>query len=104
MTETGSDSPAGLAFLRARAAGGGIPQGGAEHVWSGAEAGHADPADTQAGAVVEGGEEGVEAALSALGRLDGMPVPEHVGVFEEVLTRLETALTSVDEPVGDTPR
>jgi hypothetical protein len=33
-----------------------------------------------------------------------MPVPEHVGVFEEVLTRLEAALTSVDEPAGDAPR
>jgi hypothetical protein len=40
----------------------------------------------------------VQAALSALGRLDGRPVSEHVDAFEMILSRLEAALTSVDEP------
>lgn len=37
-------------------------------------------------------------ALSPLGRLGEAPVPEHVGVFEEVLAGLEAVLTSVDDP------
>lgn len=51
---------------------------------------------------MQSGEKGVEAMTAELlGRLDKLPVSEHVGVFEEVLTGLETALTSVDEPAGD---
>jgi hypothetical protein len=41
---------------------------------------------------------GVEAALAPLERLGRAPVSEHVAVFEEVLTGLESVLASVDEP------
>ncbi|MFF4776098.1 hypothetical protein [Microtetraspora fusca] len=51
-----------------------------------------------------GGDEAVQGALSALRRLGNLPVAEHVGVFEEALTCLESALASVDEPVGEPRR
>ncbi|MCC5575974.1 hypothetical protein IMZ11_10020 [Microtetraspora sp. AC03309] len=51
-----------------------------------------------------GGEEAVQGALSALRRLGDLPVAAHVGVFEEALTCLESALASVDEPAGEPRR
>ncbi|MFI7630706.1 hypothetical protein ACIG5D_13135 [Microbispora rosea] len=43
------------------------------------------------------GADGVQAALSPLGRLAHAPVSEHVGVFEQVLAGLEAVLASVEE-------
>ncbi|MEW9531217.1 hypothetical protein [Microbispora sp. NPDC049125] len=43
--------------------------------------------------------ETVEGALAPLGRLTAAPVPEHVGIFEEVLSGLEAVLASVDDSV-----
>ncbi|WP_067179172.1 hypothetical protein [Microtetraspora niveoalba] len=51
-----------------------------------------------------GGDEAVQEALSALRKLGDLPVAEHVGVFEEALTCLESALASVDEPIGEPHR
>lgn len=49
------------------------------------------------------GTEGVQAALSPLGRLAQAPVSEHVGVFEQVLAGLEAVLASVDDAGGRRP-
>ncbi|MEU7693706.1 hypothetical protein OHB01_34860 [Microbispora hainanensis] len=43
------------------------------------------------------GADGVQAALSPLGRLAHAPVSEHVGVFEQVLGGLEAVLASVED-------
>ena len=40
---------------------------------------------------------GVGAARDRLQSLDGMPVPEHVQVFDEVHRLLQDALASLDE-------
>ncbi|GAA3447497.1 hypothetical protein [Planomonospora venezuelensis] len=44
----------------------------------------------------ETGDERVDAALGGLAVLGDLPVPAHVGVFEEVFTGLERVLASVD--------
>ncbi|WP_182874458.1 hypothetical protein [Microbispora sp. H10670] len=46
------------------------------------------------------GTDGVRAALSPLGELAQTPVSVHVGVFERVLTGLETVLASVEDSNG----
>ncbi|GAA4196445.1 hypothetical protein [Microbispora amethystogenes] len=47
------------------------------------------------------GADGVRAALSPLGELAQTPVSGHVGVFERVLTGLETVLASVEDSGGE---
>ncbi|MBG0817000.1 hypothetical protein [Planomonospora sp. ID82291] len=42
----------------------------------------------------------VDAALGGLAVLGDLPVPAHVGVFEEVLAGLEQALAGADEAQG----
>jgi hypothetical protein len=42
-------------------------------------------------------------ALAPLERLAGLPVGEHVAVFEEVFAGLESALASVDDPTQEQP-
>lgn len=42
-------------------------------------------------------------ALAPLERLAGLPVGEHVAVFEEVFAGLESALASVDDPGQEQP-
>ncbi|MEV7804623.1 hypothetical protein AB0O28_16920 [Microbispora sp. NPDC088329] len=49
------------------------------------------------------GADGVQAALSSLGRLAHTPVSEHVGVFEQVLAGLEAVLASVEDAGGRRP-
>ena len=53
-----------------------------------------------AGEHLASGADGVQAALSPLGRLAHAPVPEHVGVFEQVLAGLETGLAAVEDAGG----
>ncbi|MEU6428134.1 hypothetical protein ABZ860_19760 [Microbispora sp. NPDC046973] len=50
-----------------------------------------------AGEHLASGADGVQAALSPLGRLAHAPVSEHVGVFEQVLAGLEAVLASVED-------
>ncbi|MEU6742963.1 hypothetical protein [Streptosporangium sandarakinum] len=45
----------------------------------------------------ETGEERVDAVLNGLTRLGEVPVPAHVGVFEEVFAGLEGVLASADD-------
>jgi hypothetical protein len=49
------------------------------------------------------GDERVDTALGGLAALGDVPVPAHVGVFEEVLAGLEHALASADD-AQDGPR
>ncbi|MEU4574169.1 hypothetical protein ACBI99_44375 [Nonomuraea sp. ATR24] len=42
------------------------------------------------------GDERVDAVLADLGRLAGLPVGEHVAVFEEAFSGLEAALGAVE--------
>ena len=96
MTDTDSEPSAGPAFPRNQAPGGD----------TGHDAVPAEPAGGPSAAVGddmrdEGDDKSIEAALAPLDRLAASPVAEHVAAFEEVLTGLETALTSLDEPAGD---
>lgn len=43
------------------------------------------------------GADRVDTVLAGLGRLAGLPVSEHVGVFEEAFAGLEAALAAVDD-------
>ncbi|OPG05876.1 hypothetical protein [Microbispora sp. GKU 823] len=56
-----------------------------------------------AGEHLSSGADGVQAALSPLGRLAHAPVSEHVGVFEQVLAGLEAVLASVEDADGRQP-
>ncbi|MGW5263978.1 hypothetical protein ACWEQG_23665 [Microbispora sp. NPDC004025] len=56
-----------------------------------------------AGEHLASGADGVQAALSPLGRLAHVPVSEHVGVFERVLAGLEAVLASVEDAGGPQP-
>ncbi|GAA4536755.1 MULTISPECIES: hypothetical protein [Nonomuraea] len=44
----------------------------------------------------ETGDARVDAVLAGLGRLSGLPVSDHVAVFEEAFSGLEAALGAVD--------
>ncbi|MEV4104673.1 hypothetical protein ACIBF7_35710 [Nonomuraea sp. NPDC050478] len=44
----------------------------------------------------ETGDARVDAVLAGLGRLPGLPVSDHVAVFEEAFSGLEAALGAVD--------
>lgn len=52
------------------------------------------PADAAAGST---GDTRVDAALTRLGELDGLPVGEHVPVYDEVNRLLQDALADLDE-------
>ncbi|WP_205314821.1 hypothetical protein [Nonomuraea lactucae] len=43
------------------------------------------------------GDERVDAVLTGLGRLAELPVSEHVAVFDEAFSGLESTLAAVDE-------
>ncbi|MEV0595275.1 hypothetical protein [Nonomuraea cavernae] len=45
----------------------------------------------------ETGDERVDAVLDGLGRLAGLPVSDHVAVFEEAFSGLEATLADVDD-------
>ena len=46
---------------------------------------------------VESARRMVEQAVEQLGRLEGLPVPEHVSVLDSVHRSLQDALTALDE-------
>jgi hypothetical protein len=46
------------------------------------------------------GDDTVDGAVAALGRLPGLPVDEHVAVLEEVHGQLRDILGELDEPQG----
>ncbi|MEO3792076.1 hypothetical protein ABGB14_17845 [Nonomuraea sp. B10E15] len=46
------------------------------------------------------GDERVDAIVTGLGRLGEQPVSEHVAIFDEAFSGLESALAVVDEPGG----
>ncbi|MEV0999281.1 hypothetical protein [Nonomuraea sp. NPDC050202] len=45
----------------------------------------------------ETGDERVDAVVARLGRLGELPVSEHVAVFDEAFSELESTLAAVDE-------
>lgn len=45
----------------------------------------------------ETGDERVDAVMAGLGRVNALPVGEHVQVFEEAFSTLEETLASVDD-------
>ncbi|MEV0200710.1 hypothetical protein [Nonomuraea sp. NPDC050691] len=45
----------------------------------------------------ETGDERVDAIVAGLGRLAGLPVSEHVAVFDEAFAGLEATLAAVDD-------
>jgi hypothetical protein len=48
----------------------------------------------------DAGEHQVQEALSVLGRLDDMPISEHVPAFQDILRSLDAALASVADPAA----
>jgi len=49
---------------------------------------------------VETGDPRVDDAIALLDGLDGLPTPDHVGVFDDVQRRLQSALTHSDADPG----
>ncbi|MCF6475096.1 hypothetical protein FAF44_43020 [Nonomuraea sp. MG754425] len=49
----------------------------------------------------ETGDERVDAIVARLGRLGELPVSEHVAVFDEAFSGLESTLTAVDEATAE---
>ncbi|MEU8361770.1 hypothetical protein AB0C27_37700 [Nonomuraea sp. NPDC048882] len=51
----------------------------------------------------ETGDERVDAIVARLGGLGELPVSEHVALFDEAFSGLESTLAAVDEPTADQP-
>ncbi|GAA4947968.1 hypothetical protein HD597_002199 [Nonomuraea thailandensis] len=51
----------------------------------------------------ETGDERVDAIVSRLGRLGELPVGEHVPVFDEAFSELESTLAAVDDSTREEP-
>ncbi|GLW99837.1 hypothetical protein [Microtetraspora sp. NBRC 16547] len=107
MTETGAEPSAGLRFLRGASAAHDSQHEPRRELRPEARPGLPGEPGQETRPVPQaprGGDEAVQGAMSTLRRLGELPVAEHVGVFEEALSLLESALASVDEPMGEPRR